>query len=87
MGEDDVRTQIEAWEAYEQWKRDDRIVFVDEPSNIEAVFRSLSRQPRPNPKNWADAYLAAFAVVSAMQFVTFDQGFQGKVDNLLLLRP
>jgi predicted nucleic acid-binding protein len=65
---------------------DDRILFIEEPPNVESAFRSLSRQPRPSSKKWADAYLAAFAAVSGMEFVTFDQGFQGKVEKLLILR-
>jgi len=86
MGEDEVMTQIEAWGAYEQWKEDDRVLFLDEPLNVETTFRGLTRQKRPNTKNWADAYLAAFATVSAMKFVTFDRDFVGKVDDLLILR-
>ena len=86
MGPDEVMTQIEAWRAYDQWKTDGRVLFLEEPPEIEPTFRSLSRAPRPNSKNWADAYLAAFATVSGMQFVSFDRGFLGKVENLVILR-
>jgi predicted nucleic acid-binding protein len=85
MGADEVMTQAEAWEAYDHWKRDDRILFLEEPPNLEPVFRVLTRQPRPHSRSWADAYLAAFAEVSGMRFVTFDRAFQGKVENLLIL--
>lgn len=87
MGTDEVMTQVEAWDAYEQWKEDDRVLFMEEPPNVEAAFRALTRRPHPNAKNWADAYLAAFATVLGMQFVTFDRDFQGKVEPLLILRP
>ena len=86
MGTDEVMTQIEAWGAYDQWKQDERILFLEEPPNLEAAFRMLSRQPHPHAKNWADDYLAAFASVSGMQFVTFDRAFQGKVEKLLILK-
>jgi toxin-antitoxin system PIN domain toxin len=86
MGTDEVMTQIEAWDAYEHWKRDDRVVFLDEPPNVEAAFRGLTRQRRPNAKNWSDAYLAAFATVSSMKFVTFDRDFLGQVEDLLILK-
>jgi toxin-antitoxin system PIN domain toxin len=86
MGADEVMTQVEAWEAYEHWKRDDRVLFLDEPPNVETAFRNLTRQNRPNARNWADAYLAAFATVSAMKFVTFDRDFLGKVEDLLILK-
>jgi toxin-antitoxin system PIN domain toxin len=85
MGADEVMTQVEAWAAFDHWKRDDRVLFLEEPPNVEATFRALTRQPHPNAKNWADAYLAAFATVLAMQFVTFDRAFQGKVEPLLIL--
>jgi predicted nucleic acid-binding protein len=79
-------TQAEAWGAYDRWQRDERILFLEEPPGVEAPFRSLSRQPLSNAKNWADAYLAAFAAVSGMRFVTFDQAFQGRLANLLILK-
>ena len=85
MGTDEVMTQAQAWSAYDHWKQDDRVLFLEEPPNIEAVFRGLTRQLRPNPKNWADAYLAAFAAVSGMQLVTFDRALQGKVDSVVIL--
>jgi toxin-antitoxin system PIN domain toxin len=87
MGVDEVMTQAQAWDAYDLWKQDSRVFFLEEPPNVEAAFRGLTRQLRPNPKNWADAYLAAFASVSAMQLVTFDRALQGKIENLLILRP
>ena len=59
-----------------------RVFFLEEPPNVEPAFRGLTRQLRPNPKNWADAYLAAFAIVSGMQLVTFDRALHGKVENL-----
>jgi uncharacterized protein len=82
----DVMSQTEAWAAYDYWLRDDRILFLEEPANIESVFRSFSRQPQPDAKVWADAYLAAFVTVAEMQLVTFDKGFEGKVENLRILR-
>jgi uncharacterized protein len=85
MGADEVMTQAQAWEAYDLWKQDDRILFLDEPPNVEAAFRGLTRQLRPSPKNWADAYLAAFAAVSGMRLVTFDRALQGKTENVVTL--
>lgn len=87
MGTDEVMTQVQAWKAYDHWKRDSRVVFLEEPPNVETTFRSLTRQFQPNPKVWADAYLSAFAAVSGMQLVTFDRALQGKVENLVILRP
>ncbi len=87
MGDDEVMSQAQAWDAYDHWKQDSRVFFLEEPPNVEPAFRALTRQLRPNPKNWADAYLAAFATMSGMQLVTFDRALHGKVENLLLLKP
>ena len=70
---------IEAGDAYDLWREDERILFLEEPPNVEAAFRNLARQRRPHAKNWADALLTAFAAVSGLSFVAFDQGFQGQV--------
>jgi uncharacterized protein len=87
MGADGVMTQNHAWEAYDRWLADDRIDFLEEPPNLDVVFRSLSYHRKPRPKTWTDSYLAAFAIVSGLKFVTFDQGFEGKVPQLLTLTP
>jgi len=81
----DVLSQAEAWRIYDNWVGDHRISLLDEPPLIEASFRALSQQKRPSPKDWADAYLAAFAAISDLRLVTFDQAFRAKSPGLLLL--
>lgn len=78
-------SQAQAWEAYDRWHVDERVLYIDEPPNLEAIFRSLTRQSSPNPKNWSDSYLAAFALASDLRLVTFDRAFRGKLENLLIL--
>jgi predicted nucleic acid-binding protein len=85
MGRDDVLTQAEAWHAYDRWSEDPRIVFLDEPLGLERAFRELSQQGRSSPKQWADAYLAAFALVSGTRLVTFDRAFRNKGRSPLIL--
>lgn len=87
MGTDEVMSQAEAWDAYDRWLQDERVLFLQEPPSLEAAFRALSSQRSANSKIWADAYLAAFAQVSNMRFVTFDRGFHGRVARLLVLKP
>src|SRR5579863_1951401 len=72
MGEDEVLTQPAAWTVYDRWFEDPRTMFLDEPANLERKFRMLSRQPRPAAKEWADAYLAAFADEADLRIVTLD---------------
>jgi uncharacterized protein len=87
MGTDEVMTQAQAWQAFDRWLTDGRVLFLEEAPNLDRFFRSFSWQHYPNPKAWADSYLAAFAMASDLRFVTFDQGFQGKIRQLLILRP
>src|SRR5688572_9062083 len=56
---DEVMTQPQAWGTYDRWFQDPRVTFADEPAEIEARFRSLTRRRQPAPKDWADAFLAA----------------------------
>jgi predicted nucleic acid-binding protein len=85
MGDDEVMSQADAWRAYDRWMEDGRIMLIEEPRAIEPAFRAMTRKPRPAPKDWADSYLAAFAVTGGLRLVTFDQGFRGKIRDLLVL--
>lgn len=84
---DDTMTQAEAWSAYDRWFHDDRVHFLNEPPNVETGFRALSGRSHPDPKRWADAYLAAFANSEEMRLVTFDRALGGSVDHPFLLEP
>jgi uncharacterized protein len=81
----DVRSQAEAWQVYDQWLDDPRVDFLEEPDGLEQTLRTHSRLKHPAPKDWADAYLLAFALVSGLRLVTFDQAFRGKTNDLVLL--
>jgi toxin-antitoxin system PIN domain toxin len=84
---DDVMTQPAAWLAYDRWLDDDRVGFLDEPSDIETRFRSLTRLRQPASKDWADSYLAAFAELSHLTLVTFDGALKSKAARAVLLTP
>lgn len=81
----EIMTQSEAWHTYDRWLDDPRVVFLDEPTGLEQAFRSYSRRRSPAPKEWADAYLLAFAAASGLKLVSFDQALRGKAKNPLLL--
>ncbi len=72
MGEANVQTQVEAWRAFEALAADPRVLFLDEPSGINVVFKSLTQLSRPAHKRWTDAFLAAFAMGYGMEVVTLD---------------
>jgi len=85
MGEDRVLSQIEAWSVYDRWIQDDRVLFVEESSALEAHFRLLTRDKRPATKDWADSYLYAFAETGDLRLITFDQALRQKGANAQLL--
>ena len=84
---DEVLSQAGAWRSYDDWLRDGGAVYIEEPPTVEAAFRSFTQTRNAAPKDWADSYLAAFALASDLQLVTFDTGFHGKIKQLLILRP
>jgi len=72
---DEVKTQQEAWKAYDQLAGDARVTFYPEtePERVEAVLRMLTTTSRFAPQQWPDAYLAAFARVAGLTLVTLDK--------------
>lgn len=60
---ENVKTQQQAWETYDLLQLDGRVSFLTEPdwSELELTFRNLTSGVRASPKQWPDAYLAAFA--------------------------
>ena len=70
-----VLTQRGAWEGYERLCRDERVVFLEEPMDLEKHWRQLTPQDSTDHKTWTDAYLAGFAISGQIPLVTFDRGF------------
>jgi hypothetical protein len=85
MGRDEVLTQLQAWRAYDELLADERVRWFSEPSGLDREFRSRSTHDRPAPKDWTDAYLAAFASAADLTLVSFDQGFRAKVRHVQIL--
>ena len=55
---------------------DIRISFCDEPDRLEDRWFRNAAANRASPNLWMDAYLAAFAEIAGMPFVTFDKAFR-----------
>ena|SRR5258708_37443591 len=81
----EVLNRVEAWQVYDRWLEDPRVVFLDEPAGFEQTFRAQSRQHGPAPKEWADSYLVAFASLCGLRIVTFDRALRGRNSGALLL--
>ena len=65
---------------------DSRVFFLEEPANLDKVFRGISKQTRPAAKDWADSYLLAFAEAADLSVVTFDRAIKQKNGSVLLLQ-
>ena len=76
----------EAWSVYEGFLADERISWATEPRGLDSQWKKLASGPKPSPKLWMDAYLAAFAIAGKHQLVTTDKAFkQFKGLDLLVL--
>jgi predicted nucleic acid-binding protein len=83
----EVLSQKEAWSLYDEWLQDGGASYLDEPPSVAETFRSFTQSKNVVPKDWADSYLAAFASALDLCLVTFDKGFEGKLKDVLILRP
>jgi predicted nucleic acid-binding protein len=72
---DEVKTQQEAWKAYDQLSSDVRVTSYSEtePERVEAALRTLTATSRFAHQQWPDAYLAAFSRVADLTLVTLDK--------------
>jgi hypothetical protein len=82
-----VLSQAAAWEVYDDWLENGRAAYVEDPPALERSFRSLSRSSQAAPKDWADSYVSAFAQVSGLRLITFDQTLQRTTSGSILLKP
>lgn len=78
-------TQEQAWEAYDRILISAGAKFAEEPAGLESAFRSVCSGQQVSPKEWADAYLAAFAETASLTLVTFDRALAKKASGAVLL--
>jgi uncharacterized protein len=74
MGKD-VLSPREAWRVYDEWRADDRVIFLPERPEFSEEWRRLGEQIAGGPNVWTDAYLAAFALHANATIVTLDRKF------------
>jgi toxin-antitoxin system PIN domain toxin len=69
----DVLTRGQAWRIIDQLWADNRVLWADEPAQLEAVFRAISARNDHSHKLWTDDYLAAFAQASGIALATLNR--------------
>ena len=75
----------QAWQAYGAFRRLPEVVLVAEPEGCEACLEQWVLGDGPTPRQWTDAYLAAFAKAGGLRLVSFDGDFT-RFEGLDLLR-
>ncbi len=63
MGDDSV-DRSQAWRLFDQLWSDERVLWADEPDELDAVCRALSAHDDKSHELWTGDYLAAFAQAS-----------------------
>jgi uncharacterized protein len=78
----DVVTRSEAWRVVDALLEDDRIGWVDEPPDLDPVWRAISARHDHSHELWTDDYLAAFAQTGGFGLVTLDQRLAGRYPSI-----
>jgi predicted nucleic acid-binding protein len=81
MGED-VVTRSAAWRIVDQLRADERVLWADEPPQLEAVWRAISARDDNSHNLWTDDYLAAFAQTSGAALATLDRKLTGRYPSV-----
>jgi len=84
MGQD-VLSQSQAWVAYDEFLANPGNRVMEEPGGIDPLFRQYTGSDEASTKQWADGYLAAFAMATGVRLVTFDRALARKVEGAVLL--
>jgi|SRR5580704_4355679 toxin-antitoxin system PIN domain toxin len=80
----EVLTQQQAWHIYDGFLKNGGAQFLHEPRSLEDSFRRLSRHSSASPKDWADSYLAAFALETGAKLITFDKALAAKAKGSVI---
>jgi uncharacterized protein len=72
MGADAI-DRSQAWRTFDQLRADERVLWADEPAELDAVWRAISARDDKSHELWTDDYLAAFAQASDATLVTLDR--------------
>ncbi len=75
-----------SWRIYDELLADDRVVFVYERPEMDAVFRAKATGLAASPKLWADAWMLAMASAAGGILITFDKALGPRGAHCLLPR-
>jgi uncharacterized protein len=72
MGDDSL-DRSQAGRLFDQLRSDERVLWAEEPDELDAVWRAISARDDKSQKLWTDDYLAAFAQVGDLTLATLDR--------------
>jgi toxin-antitoxin system PIN domain toxin len=81
MGEDAV-DRSQAWRTFDQLWADERVLWADEPDELDAVWRAISARNDKSHRLWTDDYLAAFAQAMDFTLATLDGKFPSRYPSV-----
>jgi len=80
-----VLSQAAAWQVYDELRKDERVVFLSEPADLEERWRELTLRRTSSTNLWTDCYLRAFAEARGLQLSTFDRALASAAQSAALL--
>ena len=84
MGEE-VMTQSQAWRTLDVFFENPNVTLLEEPTDIDRLFRQRTERNEISPKQWADGYVAAFGEGHQLTLVTFDKALAARTRGPILL--
>lgn len=84
---DDVIKRSEAWRVFDQIWADERVLWAEEPAELNAVWRAISARDEHSHKLWTDDYLAAFAQTSGATLATLDRKLRERYPSVQVESP
>lgn len=82
---DEVLSQRQCWTLYHQWISGGKAKLRPEPEGAGQSFEQRTSKDAVSPKEWMDAYLAAFAEAGNLTLVTMDRALAAKAKGAVLL--
>jgi len=76
------RNLSQAWRTFGQLRGDERVLWADEPDELDAVWRAISARDDKSHKLWTDDYLAAFAQAGDFTLATLDTELPGRYPSV-----
>jgi uncharacterized protein len=81
----DTLTRREAWLIVDDIRSDERVVWVDEPTELDGVWRAISARRETSHKLWTDDYLAAFAQTTGASLATLDRKMADRYPSIRVI--